>query len=66
MQGGMCSCPHHKIGPLAIFLIGLVFLLQALGVISMELTNLLWPILLMVMGLMKMSGGMCACCGTKK
>ena len=32
-QGGMCKCPHHKVVPVALILIGLSFLLNALGML---------------------------------
>lgn len=58
----MCKCPHHKMVPLFIALIGLVFLLQALGTISASFAEIAWPILLILIGLQKMFGGMCSCC----
>lgn len=61
-QGQMCKCPHHKMVPLAIALIGLVFLLRALGALSMHTADILWPILLIAIGLQKMMRGMCKCC----
>lgn len=65
-QGKMCKCPHHKAVPLFIVLIGLVFLLRALGTISMSAADVAWPILLMAIGLQKMMGGMCKCCANHK
>jgi hypothetical protein len=61
MEGGMCSCPHHKVVPLLIVLIGVAFLLQALGVLTAETVSMVWPIGLILIGLMKMSKGMCGC-----
>lgn len=66
MHDGMCKCPHHKMGPLFLTLIGLVFLLQALEVVTATFTATAWPVLLMLIGLQKMMGGMCTCCGAKK
>ncbi len=62
MNPTMCKCPHHKIIPLAILLIGLAFLLQAFGVLSMMTVAIIWPILLIIIGLMKLTRGMCKCC----
>lgn len=62
MQGGMCGCPHHKVGPLLIVLIGITFLLGALGYVSAGAVAVTWPILLILIGAMKMSKGMCGCC----
>lgn len=66
MEGGMCSCPHHKVTPLLIVLIGVAFLLQALNVLDAATVGMIWPIGLILIGLMKMSGGMCGCCGMMK
>ena len=60
---GSCTCFHHKMVPLFITLLGLVFLLQTLGALSAALVAYLWPILLILIGLQKMFGGMCTCCG---
>ncbi|MDP3779358.1 MAG: hypothetical protein Q8R30_04940 [bacterium] len=64
MGGGMntCGCPHHKIVPMMIFIIGLLFLLNVLNVITAMALSWLWPIALMIAGLMKMMGGGCKCC----
>lgn len=62
--GMSCKCPHHKMVPLFIVLIGLTFLLEALGVVSVGFANVAWPILLILIGLQKMMRGMCKCCGT--
>jgi hypothetical protein len=61
-SGEHCSCPHHKMVPIFIVLIGLAFLLNALGVLSDRLTALAWPTLLMLIGLQKLFGGCCKCC----
>jgi len=61
MNGEMCGCPHHKIVPLVIVLIGVVFLLGALNVITMATVGMLWPIGLIIIGGMKLTSGMCAC-----
>ncbi len=59
------KCKCHKVGPLLIVLIGVTFLLGALGYVSQETVAIVWPILLIVLGLKKMCGGMCKCCGDK-
>ena len=63
---GMCKCPHHKIFPLCVTLIGLAFLLQALGLMAASTVAVAWPVLLIIIGLMKMSSGMCKCCAEHK
>ncbi|TAK03852.1 hypothetical protein EPO34_01680 [Patescibacteria group bacterium] len=60
MCGGSCACAHHKVGPLLIALIGLLFLLKTLGVVGAATVDLAWPVALIVIGLMK--SGMCKCC----
>lgn len=62
--GAVCRCPHHKVVPGLIALIGLVFLLQALEVLSSELVGYIWPTALLIIGLMKMSYHRCKCCST--
>ncbi len=61
MHDGMCHCPHHKVVPTIIVLIGLAFLLTALGVLSVETRDIAWPIGVILIGLMKISGGACSC-----
>ncbi len=65
-SSGVCKCHHHKIVPLMIVLIGLAFLLQALGIMEPMTVALAWPVLLIVAGLAKLSGRKCACCGQMK
>lgn len=66
MQEGMkCSCAHHQLVPGLIVLIGLVFLLQALNVLSAAFVSVAWPALLILIGLQKLSRGMCKCCSEK-
>jgi len=52
--------------PMCIILIGLAFLLQSLDLVSAMFVNYSWPVLLIVIGLMKMLGSGCACCRMKK
>ncbi len=62
MPGKVCNCPHHKIVPGLITLIGLAFLLQAFAVVSASFVAMAWPILLILIGLKKMASGKCKCC----
>ncbi len=62
MSGKMCGCPHHKVGAGAVTLIGLLFLLNAMGSLDAASLSYAWPVLLMVAGLTKMFGGGCKCC----
>lgn len=57
-----CGCPHHKVVPSLIVLIAAAFFLKTLGVLSAGFVDLAWPVLLGLIGLMKLSRGMCKCC----
>jgi hypothetical protein len=61
-QGGSmgCKCPHHKVTPVAIILIGLAFLLGDWNILTMGAVALIWPVLLIIIGLVKLGG--CKCC----
>ncbi|MBI4142500.1 hypothetical protein HY480_01335 [Candidatus Uhrbacteria bacterium] len=60
--GGGCKCPHHKMFPLFVFLIGLTFLLGNLGTLNAQTVGIVWPILLGLIGLQKLFSGRCKCC----
>lgn len=64
MKGDMdkCRCPHHKVVPGLVALFGLVFLLGALGVLSANIVSILWPIVIIIGGVVKMTSGSCKCC----
>jgi len=57
-----CKCPHHKVVPVAIILVGLLFLLQALGYAAPDFVAVCWPILVIIIGLVKLMKGTCKCC----
>ena len=57
-----CPCNHHKIVPLMIILIGATFLLNAFQVLPVGIVAFVWPVLLMVAGVAKLSGRSCSCC----
>lgn len=57
-----CSCMHHKMVSIFIVLLGLSFLLKALGVFSAGTNDIIWPVLVILIGLQKMMGGKCRCC----
>ncbi len=61
-QKNMCKCPHHKTMPLLVVLFGLVFLLQALDVLGSGIVMIVWPIIVMLAGLMKLMESKCTCC----
>ena len=61
----MCKCPHHKMFPILVFVFGLLFFLNAINVVTTSALGTLWPIVVMIAGLMKLMSGKCKCCGMK-
>jgi hypothetical protein len=59
-NGKVCKCTHHKIVPACIILIGLAFLLAQWNILTSEAVAVIWPILLIVIGGVKMAK--CKCC----
>ena len=59
-----CMCPHHRVTPVLVILIGLTFLFGAWGVFSWDAVNVIWPVLVIIGGAMKFGerSGMCKCC----
>lgn len=55
-----CKCTHHKVVPLCIALIGLAFLLLQLNILTSYAVGVVWPVLLIVIGVTKMIK--CKCC----
>ena len=56
-----CSCKHHFVTPISIILIGLAFLAGKIGWLNMDIVDLAWPFLLIVIGV----GKFCSCCNRK-
>ena len=59
----VCNCPHHKVVPWMIVLIGIDIILGAFGI----LINGTWMwviigVLLVIIGGVKLSGRKCGCC----
>jgi len=64
-QGGknVCKCPHHNVVPIMIILIGLTFLLGALNIVLTPwAVSVIWPILLIIIGGIKLGSKKCKCC----
>ena len=59
-EGKVCKCPHHSMVGWLLVLIGLDFLLGALHIFTPGFVSIVWPILLIVFGFMKMKR--CNCC----
>jgi len=62
MNTKKCACAHHQMVPIFIVFLGLIFLLRALGTLSYEVVSIIWPILIILVGLQKMFKGKCKCC----
>ncbi len=62
MGGGHCGCGHHKVVPILIILLGLVFLLAQVNVLTWAFADVTWPILVIIAGCVKLFGGSCTCC----
>jgi hypothetical protein len=58
--GKVYKCPHHKVVPVLIILVGLDFLLGAVNVLTWSFVDITWPILLIIGGATKLGG--CSCC----
>ena len=60
--GAKCPCVHHKMVPILILLVGLTFLLTAMGIESAEVNSYVWPVLIILIGLQKLFQNQCKCC----
>ena len=59
-EGEKCKCMCHKFTGVGIILFGLTFLLGALDVISGDLVNIIWPVLVILAGVKCLIH--CGCC----
>ena len=57
-----CFCACHKMVGLFIALIGLTFLLRALGAVSDRTVSIIWPFLVMLAGIQITFRNKCKCC----
>ena len=57
-----CGCPHHKVVPMSIVLLGAIFLLGALNVLTPGTVSIIWPVVVIAIGLTKLMAGNCKCC----
>lgn len=62
MSSHGCKCPHHKVVPIVIVLIGLAFLLEAYNVLTAGFVAIAWPVLVIIAGVTKLFGAGCKCC----
>lgn len=61
-----CNCPHHKVIPGLIALLGLLFFLHAFGVFSQHVVDIIWPLIVLLIGVNKMFMHKCNCCSRDK
>jgi len=62
-EGGKCGCVCHKMTGIFIALFGLNFLLKSVGVYGDNISNIVWPVLIILIGLKNSFGkGKCKCC----
>ena len=57
-----CSCACHKLVGLFVALIGLTFLLGALNILTPRAVEIIWPILVLLIGVKLVGSGRCKCC----
>ena len=57
-----CKCPHHSMVPWCIILIGLTFLLGQMNIFTLSAVSMIRPLLLIVIGVVKLRGKNCKCC----
>lgn len=59
--GASCRCPHHKLTPFLIVLVGLVFILRAIDYVTDGAAGIIWGVLIMCIGFQKLTRGKCKC-----
>lgn len=57
-----CNCPHHKMPAVFMIVFGLVFLLEALDMLSHSMVSMTWPVIVILAGLSKIFSSRCHCC----
>ena len=58
----MCGCMCHKACGALLVVGGLAFLAQAMTWLTPMTVSYIWPVLVILAGLMKMMDGKCKCC----
>lgn len=61
-KGSVCECGHHNVIPILIILFATAFLLKYQGLLSADAVNVIWPILVGLGGVVKMTEHNCDCC----
>lgn len=52
----VCRHPQHRVIPILAIIIGLEFFLAEIGVLTWEFVNVTWPLLLIIAGIVGLSG----------
>ncbi len=58
----VCKCTHHRTVPILVMLIGVAFLLNAVGIMDSYTLSIMWPILVIIASITKVCEHKCACC----
>lgn len=61
----VCNCPHHKVVPWAIILVGIDFILGGFGILNVMWMWIILGILLIIAGGTKLNSRKCGCCNSK-
>jgi len=64
-QGKTCKCSHHMIKPVLLLIFGIDFFLGAIGVLTNGFVQITWPIIIIIIAIMMMTGKNCKCCQGK-
>ena len=62
MSKKVCNCPHHKVVPIMIIIIGLVILVGAFSMLTFQWASILIGVALIVIGGTKLGSRSCKCC----
>ncbi len=54
---------HHKMPAILVIVFGLLFLFGNMSIVSPETVTMIWPLLVMLAGAMKLTSSKCKCCG---
>lgn len=57
-----CNCFHHSMIPVLALVLAIVFLLKSWGILSSIAVDMIWPILVGIGALTKLSEDKCKCC----
>ncbi|KND50405.1 MAG: hypothetical protein AB202_01990 [Parcubacteria bacterium C7867-007] len=56
-----CRCPHHLVQPILIILFGGSFLAGNMGYLGADIIRIVWPTLIILIGVAKLFAGSCKC-----